>query len=104
MSVALAHSECASGSNHGFKSSVVYIRYFAWTSAMALAVLLNSAVFIATLLDLVSFSQAARTAYVEIIVTDNTDKETTYTDKFEGTFANIGAFSRAQGDVVQVRA
>ena len=66
--------------------------------------LLHSAVFIATLFDLVLYSQATRTAYVEIVVTDNTDEKSTYTDKFEGTFANIGTFSPAQGDVLQVRA
>ncbi len=58
---------------------------------------------IAILLDLVSLSRATRTAFVEIVVRDSTDQRSMYTDKFEGTFANIGTLRRAQGDVLQVR-
>lgn len=89
--------------NHGFESSVVYIRVLCGRLRRRSRMLLHSAISIAILLDLVSSSQATRTAYVEIVFTDSTDKSTN-TDKFEGTFANIGTFSPAQGDVWQVRA
>lgn len=55
------------------------------------------------LLHIVSPSSAERTAFVEIVVCDSTDQRSMYTDKLEGTFANIGTLSRAQGDVLQVR-
>lgn len=57
------------------------------------------------LLDiLAAFTSAStRTAFVEIVVCDNTNERSTYTDKLQGTFATIGTLSRAQGDVLQVR-
>ncbi|XP_028396738.1 E3 ubiquitin-protein ligase znrf3-like [Dendronephthya gigantea] len=71
-------------------------------SGTALAMLLCRSVIIAILLDLLSLSFATRTAFVEIVVCDNTDERSMYTDKLQGTFANIGTLSRAQGDVLQI--
>lgn len=64
--------------------------------------LLCRSVVIAILFDLVSLSRATRTAYVEIIVCDSNDERSMYTDKLQGTFANIGTLSRAKGDVLQI--
>ena len=71
------------------------------TSATALEMLLYCGV-IAILLDLVALSRATRTAFVEIVVRDSADQRSMYTDKLQGTFANIGTLNRAQGDVLQV--
>lgn len=87
--------------NQGLLSSVVYI-WTLGTSATAAEMLLCRSVVIAILFDLVSLSRATRTAYVEIVVCDSNDERSMYTDKLQGTFANIGTLSRAKGDVLQV--
>lgn len=49
-----------------------------------------------------SHSLAIKTAFVEIVVRDSPDENSRYRDKFEGIFANIGSYTEAKGDILQV--
>ncbi|XP_046841239.1 E3 ubiquitin-protein ligase ZNRF3-like [Xenia sp. Carnegie-2017] len=49
-----------------------------------------------------SHSLAIKTAFVEIVVRDSPDENSRYRDKFEGIFANIGSYTEAKGDILQI--